>query len=86
MIQFIAFICARALLATSASAFSPEHTAKIVLILEKGEAECTRLEGVYQFDCFSKAYSGAIRETRAYRDYSNAGKALRGVEKPYRPL
>ncbi|NIZ15261.1 hypothetical protein [Phaeobacter sp. HF9A] len=81
MIRFFAFIFALALLASGASAFSPEHTTKIVQLLEKGEADCARLEPVYQFDCFRKSYSDAIRETRAYRDYSNAGKALRGVEK-----
>lgn len=64
-----------------AHAFSAGNTDSIVAELTGGEATCSRLEAVYQFDCYRQAYRSAAKKTDGRGDYRAAGKALREVEK-----
>lgn len=60
---------------------STASTDSIVGLLDAGEATCSRLDAVYQFDCYRQAYRAAGAEAKKNRSYADAAKALKDVEK-----
>jgi hypothetical protein len=60
-------------------AFEESITGAVVKQLQRGAAECNRLEPVYRIDCLRRVYAQAAGATGNRRDYSGANSALRSL-------
>ncbi len=60
-------------------AFEDSITGAVVKQLQRGAAECNRLEPVYRIDCLRRVYAQAAGATGNRRDYAGANSALRSL-------
>jgi len=62
-------------------AFADDITGAVVKQLQRGTAECNRLDPVYRIDCLRQVYSRAAGATGNRPDYSGANSALRSLSR-----
>jgi len=71
----------RTTVAPTELAFADDITGAIVRQLQRGTAECGRLDPIYRIDCMRQAYLRASGAAGNRPDYAGANSELRGVSR-----